>query len=199
MKPNSNFESYQKNKVKGNLEKIKLTLSHELPKRWIPNNQTEFFDYISEKTSISRSMLIRATSPYRNIILEKYFDIKHASGILEGEEKKLALLARDVELKNIEVTNLTTKVTKLTNILKSIDPKSNTIQTPEPSKVRTYLKEYDEVCRCLKQVIDYLADLGIEINQDGSVIDSGSADGSIVIVVDCAKMKSYLGWRDGRK
>jgi hypothetical protein len=199
MKQINNFESYQKNKVQNNLKKISYTLDNELPSRWIPSNQTEFFDYIAQKTLISRSMLIRANSPYRKIILEKYFGIKHASGILEGAEKKSALLARDVELKRIEISNLTTKVTKLTNILKSIDPKTNTIPVSEPSKPRNYLKEYDEVCRCLKQVVDYLVDLGIAINQDGSVIDSGSADGSIVIVVDCAKMKSYLSWRDGRK
>ncbi|RAI72538.1 hypothetical protein DOZ80_03080 [Pseudomonas fluorescens] len=142
---------------------------------------------------------MRSESHYREMILSKYHDLKYANGLIEDDKLKIANLTRAVDIQKLELSNARAKIEKLTKILKhmgEIQPAVPTDLIPLP---KNYLKEYEEVCRALHSLLDHLRPLGINTNSDWSIVDSGSEDGSLMIVVDCAHMKAYAKWKNGKK
>lgn len=195
----SNCKAYQQDKLYRTKELISQVLSNDIPKKWIPVTQTDFFDFVSSKVGVSRSALIRKQSHYREMILSKYYEVKHAHGLIEGEKLVIANLSRDLEIKTIELSNAKAQVGKLTRILKNVgDPQISSTSSPAYTQ-KNYLKEYEETCRALACLLKHTSPLGISVNPDFTIIDSGSPDGSIMIVVDCADMKAYARWKNGNK
>lgn len=195
----SNCKPWQQAKLKRTKDLICQVFDNEVPKRWIPATSTDFFDFVASHVHISRSALMRSESHYREMILSKYHDIKHANGLLENDKLEIAKLSRAVDLKELELSNTKTKVDKLTKILSNMGEPQSIGATGSVVSVRNYLKEYEEVCRALRALLDHLQPLGISTNSDYSIVDSGSEDGSIMIVVDCAHMKAYAKWNNGKK
>lgn len=195
----SNCKPWQQAKLKRTKDLIRQVLDKEVPYRWVPETSTDFFEFVASHVHISRSALMRSGSHYREIILSKYHDIKHASGLLEDDKLEISKLSRAVELKELELSNTKAKVDKLTKILSNMGEPQPAATAASTAPPRSYLKEYEEVCRALRALLGYLKPLGISTNSDYSIVDSGSEDGSIMIVVDCAHMKAYAKWQHETK
>lgn len=195
----SNCKPWQQAKLKRTKDLIRHVFDQEIPRRWIPATPTDFFDFVASHIHISRSALMRSESHYREMILSKYHDIKHANGLLEDDKLEIAKLSRTINLKELELSNAKAKVDKLTKILSNMGEPQPAKATGSTAPSKTYLKEFEEVCRALHATLDHLEPLGISTNSDYSIVDSGSEDGSITIVVDCAHMKAYAKWKNGKK
>lgn len=194
----SNCKSWQQTKLKRTKSLIRQVLDTEVP-RDIPETSTEFFAFVASHVHISRSALMRSGSHYREMILSKYHEIKHSSGLIEGDKLKIANLTRANDLKELELSNAKAKIDKLTKILKNMGELPAASATGSVVTPKIYLKEYEEVCRALRALLGHLEPLGISTNSDDSIVDSGSEDGSIMIIVDCAHMKAYAKWKNGKK
>ncbi|WAH59912.1 hypothetical protein LZ023_10385 [Pseudomonas silvicola] len=195
----SNCKPWQQAKLKRTKELIRQVLDKKIPKWEIPPTSTEFFDYVASHVHISRSALMRSGSHYRKMILSKYHDIKHANGLLEDDKLEIAKLTQAIDIKELELSNSKAKVDKLTKILSKmgeVQPANASGSTTSP---KSYLKEYEEVCRAIHALLSHLEPLGISTNHEYSIVDSGSEDGSIMIVVDCIHMKAYAKWKNGKK
>lgn len=195
----SNCAPWQQANLKRTKDMIRHVLDTEVPKRWIPETATDFFDFVASHVNISRSALMRAKSHYREMILVKYHDIKHASGLVEDDKLEIAKLSRILSLKELELSNTKAKVDKLTKILCNMGTTQPAPPTGSVVAPKDYLKEYEEVSRALRALLGHLEPYGIAINNDYSIIDSASEDGSIMIVVDCLDMKAYAKWDNGKK
>ncbi|MEG5266579.1 hypothetical protein TRP66_20035 [Pseudomonas sp. JDS28PS106] len=195
----SNCKLWQQAKLKRTKDLIRQVLDNEIPKRWVPTTSTDFFEFVASHVHISRSALMRSGSHYREMILSKYHDIKHASGLLEDDKLEIAKLSRALDLKELELSNSTANVDKLTKILSrmgEVQPANESVSAPSP---KNYLKEYEETCRALDALLRHLEPLAISTNDEYTIVDSGSEDGSITIVVDCIHMKAYAKWKNGKK
>ncbi|WP_244193739.1 hypothetical protein [Pseudomonas avellanae] len=149
----SNCKPWQQAKLKRTKELIRQVLDKKIPKWEIPPTSTEFFDYVASHVHISRSALMRSGSHYRKMILSKYHDIKHANGLLEDEKLEIAKLTQAIDIKELELSNSKAKVDKLTKILSKmgeVQP-ANASGSTTPSK--SYLKEYEEVCRAIHALL----------------------------------------------
>lgn len=195
----SNCRRYQQDKIHRTKEQISQVLNNDIPKKMIPLTLTDFFDFVSSKVGVSRSALMRNRSHYREIILSKYYEVKHAHGLIEGEKLIIANLSRNLEIKTIELSNAKAQVGKLTKVLKNMGDPQIPSTSPFSPAPKNYLKEYEETCRALACLLEHTSPLGISIDPDFTVIDSGSPDGSIMIVVDCTDMKAYARWKNGSK
>lgn len=195
----SNCKPWQQAKLKRTKDLIRQVFDKEVSTRWIPATSTDFFDFIASHVHISRSALMRSGSHYREMILSKYHDIKHANGLLEDDKLEIAKLSRAIETKELELSNSKAKVDKLTKILSNmgeVQPANTSGSTMPP---KNHLKEHEEVCRAIHALLRHLEPLGIATNHEYSIVDSGSEDGSIMIVVDCIHMKAYEKWKNGKK
>ncbi|MFJ2385893.1 hypothetical protein [Pseudomonas koreensis] len=195
----SNCKPWQQAKLKRTKDLIRHVFDTEVPKRWIPATSTDFFGFVASHVHISRSALMRSGSHYREMILSKYHDIKHVNGLIEDDKLEIAKLSRTIDIKDLELSNTKAKLDKLTKILSNMGDVQPADPTGSAVPPKSYLKEYEEVCRALRSLLDHLQPLGISANSDYSIVDSGSEDGSIMIVVDCAHMKAYAKWKNGKK
>jgi len=195
----SNCKPWQQAKLKRTKDLIRHVFDTEVPTRWIPATSTDFFGFVASHVHISRSALMRSGSHYREMILSRYHDIKHANGLIENYKLEIAKLSRTIDIKELELSNTKAKIEKLTKILSNMGDMQPANPTGSTVPPKNYLKEYEEVCRALRSLLDHLQPLGISANSDYSIVDSGSEDGSIMIVVDCAHMKAYAKWKNGKK
>lgn len=194
----SNCKPWQQAKLKHNKELIRQVLATEIPRNWVPATRNDFFEFVASHVHLSRSALIRAGSQYREMILTKYDKIKHAHGLLEDDKREIASLSSALSLKELELSNSKSEIQKLKKILKNMGDPRPTSGEEKSKPEKNYRKEFEEVCRALRSLLNHIEPLGITPNSDYSIVDGCAADGSIMIVVDCAHMKAYAGWDNGK-